>query len=376
MEGQSSLTIAGNPFEDDNETKSMEQNPEVDIIIPVYNRASYLPSFFKSLSHQRYLAIKVYFACGESQDNTEEVLEDYQRQEKRFPIAIAKVGKVSLGQLRNYWLDSGELKGKYLSFMDVDDYWNEEYIETLVNEAEKNQDDIVQCGFRRIDSETHHHLNDDMVHNPDHSVPTPFVFSGIAFLHTGAPSKLYRLDLVGKDVRFASSQRFEDVAFVCKYLAKAKTMGFVNRPLYDYVVDPNSVSTFTSKEQALSQLEQAKEILLDLKRYYQKANPEAYEKGFVDAIAFVRFGIGLTTRACLSGFVSRKETIRSSKRFLDESFPQWRTTPFLSRKNTRSFGKKTYFVRLCRRLYKAHLFGFFVWSYRLFTKITKKDVRP
>lgn len=246
----------------------------------------------------------------------------------------------------------------------------------MVEEAESTQADMLQCGFRRYDKKTGNTISLDMCSNPHHPIENPLMYYGIPFLHTGAPAKLYRRALFGNDVRFADSGRFEDVPLVFKFLTKCKTIAFLNEPLYEYIVSANSISTFGTKDELVEQMAQSREILLDLKAYYLIHAPKIQEEGLIDALAFLRYGIGLTTRSCLSHKVKRHAVIRQTKQFLNTNFPQWKTTPYLKSKNMSQFSKKTIFVQWCRHLYRINLFSFFVTCYYAFTRITKKDIKP
>lgn len=349
---------------------------EIDIIVPVYNRASYVASFIAMVQAQTYKNLKVYFACGESQDDTDKEIQKVIQNNPSLPIFAYQAGSSSVGKLRNYWLDSSELQGDYVAFLDIDDAFEPTLLQAMADKAEQDQADLVQCAFVRTDRKTKKIISTDMAHNPTTAIKNPMDYTNIVFIHTGVPAKLFRRSIIGDDVRFGDSHRFEDVGFVARFLAKAKTVSFINNPLYDYIISNESVSSFVSKEAVEQELSDARKILLQLKDYYVKVNPKASQDGFVDSLAFLRYGIGLTTRACLSKFVNRRQTIKESETFLNTYFPLWKTSRYLDRKNTKHFGKKAYFVQWCKHLYRIHNFGLFVLNYSVYTKVFKKDIKP
>jgi glycosyltransferase involved in cell wall biosynthesis len=354
----------------------MNTEKEIDILVPVYNRASFVDNFLDQLGKQTHQDYHLYFACGQSQDGTDETLKKAIASHPEMAISMMSLGYSSIGRLRNYWLDSSELQGKYVAFLDIDDRVDPAFLETLFETAEKNHSDFVQCAFRRINAKTGKTISLDMAHNPTDPLKEPLEYTNIVFLHTGVPAKLFRREAIGQEVRFADCHRFEDVAFVAKFLAKAKNVAFVNTPLYDYVLYEDSVSAFTNKEAVYKELHDAQAVLLDLKAYYAKANPQAETDGFVDALAFVRYGIGLTTRACLSKYVKRHAIIKDTTAFLSSNFPKWNTSRYLASKNLKNFGKKTRFIKWCKFLYRHHSFGVFVSEYALYTHLFKKDIKP
>lgn len=349
---------------------------QIDVLVPVFNRGEFVHPFIELLKKQSFKNFALYFACGESQDDTDEQLTKAVQENPEIVIKVAKVGAHSIGRLRNYWLDSGELQGEYVAYLDIDDQFDPEFLQRLYRSAEENHSDVVQCAFKRIDPKTGKTISIDMAHNPEKPLQNPLEWTNIVFLHTGAPAKLFRRSILTNEVRFADEHRFEDVAFVLRALAIAHSISFVNEPLYYYTISQSSVSTFVSKEAVDNELKDAQNILLGLKDFYVQRQPQVYREGFVDALAFLRYGIGLTTRACLSGYVRRHKTIKSSKLFLDSHFPLWRSSQYLARKNTKSFGRKTGFVQWCRFLYRCDSFGLFVFAYDAYTRLLRKDIKP
>lgn len=349
---------------------------EIDILVPVYNRASYVAPFIDLIKAQTYKNLKVYFACGESQDKTDEEIQQAIKANPSLPIFYAQIGRSSIGKLRNYWLDSGKLEGEYIAFLDIDDSFDPSLLQTMIDKAEKDQADLVQCAFVRTNRKTKKVISTDMAHNPTTPIGNPMEYTNIVFLHTGVPAKLFRRSVIGDDVRFGDSHRFEDLAFVAKFLAKAKAVSFINEPLYHYIISNESVSAFGSEAAVKQELSDARRILVELKDFYSKTNPKAYEDGFVDSLAFLRYGIGLTTRACLSKYVKSHKVIKESEQFLNQNFPRWKTSRYLMRKNTKRFGKKAEFVQWCKHLYQIHCFGLFVVNYSVYTKIFKTDIKP
>lgn len=354
----------------------MDNPKQIAVIVPVYNRADFIVGFVNQLKNQSFKDFHLYFACGQSSDSTNTVVGQVTKDNPEMAISSAFLGYSSIGRLRNYWLDSSALREKYIAFLDIDDKFDAKFLETLYQTAEANSSDIVQCAFKRTNAKTGKTISIDMASNPSKPLAKPLKYTNIVFLHTGVPAKLFRREAIGSDVRFADCHRFEDVAFVAKALAKAKNVAFINEPLYNYVISDDSVSSFTSKDAVYKELKDAQNVLLDLKAYYAKANPQAEQDGFVDSLAFVRYGIGLTTRACLSKYVKRRAIIKESASFLNSNFPQWKTSKYLAKNNLKTFGKKTKFIRLCKFLYRHHSFGVFVWDYSIYTKLFKKDIKP
>ena len=347
----------------------------VDIIVPIRNASSFLDSFFGSLEKQTTQNFNVFVSYGTSDDGTLNWLNEYKKIAK-FNLIIEDLKDMGVGEAKNYWLDSDKLKAPYIVIIDVDDYLEPTFIEKLLNAEESTKADLVQCGFRRFNADNGKTISFDMVHNKEELTGDIFKDPGLVYTHTATWNKLYKKELIGSDIRFGNGRKFEDLVFVLEYLSRCHTIKYVNEPLYNYRISKLSRSSMNDVDEVNSSNHDVQEELKSLKEFYLKNNKEAIDNGFLSAIVFMRYGIGFTTRMALSGHAKWGRCAKDSKRFLDDNFPLWRTTPFFKGKNARKFSKKTIFVRWCRHLYKMNMFPLFVLCYSLFTSITGKDIKP
>ena len=256
-------------------------------------------------------------------------------------------------------------------FLDGDDGFSPNYLGRLYNTAIENSADMVLCGYKRINRQTMEVVATEMCNNPNRISVSQH--EPLLQLVNPAPwNKLIRASVIG-DCRFGLPL-LEDVIFLTTLLPKCKRVAFVNEPLYDYYVTADSLIS-ANAAQALPVL---KNGLCDVANTYRN-HPEIY-LGFDDylsAVAFMRVGIGATTRACVSPETQgkRRQIIRQSRRYLDQNFPGWRKNKFLSFRALSKRGLKGVLLWNCRLLYKRHMFGLFIFEYRLFTKLFKKDIK-
>lgn len=117
--------------------------PEVSVIIPVYNVEKYLEQCLDSVINQTLKDIEIICINDCSTDNSLEIMQKYADIDNRIKI-IDLAENMGAAPARNKGLENA--KGKYIYFMDSDDYIDERYIEELVRNIEKSGTDIAFNG--------------------------------------------------------------------------------------------------------------------------------------------------------------------------------------------------------------------------------------
>ena len=105
----------------------------VSFIIPVYNVQKYLSRCLESVLQQTYHNTEILLINDGSQDNSLAICEDYQKKDNRIQIINKENGGVSSARNTGLRIASG----KYITFVDADDYVKEIYIETLITDMQK-----------------------------------------------------------------------------------------------------------------------------------------------------------------------------------------------------------------------------------------------
>lgn len=221
--------------------------PLVSVIIPIYNSELFLEKCIKNILGQTYKNLQIIFVNDGSTDKSLEICEKIE--DNRVEVYSKKNGGAS--SARNYGLKYR--KGKYVLFVDSDDYLKEDAIEELVNTAEKNNADCVyyeadnytedksmkvkenglvhSCQYPKSDGNT---LIKSILDNKNyHAVP---------FLYF-ANSSLY-----DNGLSFEEGIMFEDELFSFSLLRMCENVVCLKKILYYRNVRPNSVMTSKGKE--------------------------------------------------------------------------------------------------------------------------------
>ena len=120
------------------------KTPAISIVIPVYNTEKYLAQCLDSLMNQTFQDFEIICVDDGSTDNSRKVISQYHQK-----VILTTSEHKGVGYARNTGLKFA--KGKYIHFLDSDDYFEPDMLETLYNSAEQNNVDIVVFSAKRVD---------------------------------------------------------------------------------------------------------------------------------------------------------------------------------------------------------------------------------
>ncbi|RIL40386.1 glycosyltransferase family 2 protein, partial [Staphylococcus gallinarum] len=127
----------------------MSRNIEISIIIPLYNRANGIQRLLQKLSIQSFDMnhVEIIVSDDKSTDNSVDIVKSFANQLPNLTILKSKVNSGGASVPRNKALDIA--KGKWLLFIDSDDYITEHTLTDAVATANKSQDDMVCLPYFR-----------------------------------------------------------------------------------------------------------------------------------------------------------------------------------------------------------------------------------
>ena len=113
----------------------------ISVVIPVYNVEKYLEKCLDSVVEQTYRNLEIILVDDGSTDNSGAICDRYAQKDSRVVVIHQKNG--GLSKARNVGIDTAT--GKYISFIDSDDYVGSCYIETLYKEIKPNIINLSIC---------------------------------------------------------------------------------------------------------------------------------------------------------------------------------------------------------------------------------------
>ena len=122
--------------------------PMVSVIVPVYNASEWLDRCIESIVGQQYKNLELILLVGSCDDDSLEKCIDWQSRDGRI-IVVSRQDK-GQGDARNYGMKLA--KGKYIAFVDADDWVSSEYLISLIAPLERDAEvDVSCCGLDGIE---------------------------------------------------------------------------------------------------------------------------------------------------------------------------------------------------------------------------------
>ncbi|SHG76224.1 glycosyltransferase family 2 protein [Chryseobacterium sp. OV279] len=227
----------------------------VSIIVPVYNVENYLAKCLDSLINQSLQEIEIIVVDDGSKDGSGLIIEEYAR---KFPEKIKAFTKENggLSDARNFGLEKAS--GKYIGFVDSDDYVTETMFEEMMQLAEKHNAKMVICNIQKVDQNGKitqkltqiPHLSEKIVLEDHFSV-----FSDLSYF---ACNKLFKKELFDHK-RFKKGVHFEDIQLIPQLLLECEVVAQTQNFHYQYLERTDSI-TKTHTEKGLDILKAVKDV--------------------------------------------------------------------------------------------------------------------
>lgn len=268
----------------------IKNHPLISIIVPVYNVEKYLSTCIESLLKQQYKNIEILLIDDGSTDSSGKICDRYSFKYKNIKSFHKK--NSGLGYTRNYGLK--KVSGKYVTFVDSDDYVETDLIKKLVAPIILEQSiDGVIGGFTKITDtgqilykkenkpETFKETKVKNILFPRMLGSLPDTSDSIK---PSVWNCLYSVDLIKKyDLKFVSERDLisEDIEWDSQYFAFASKVVLINSTSYFYRANPNSLSKkfdvkkfdkyiyfYKYMKMRLNELKLDKYALLRLQKYF------------------------------------------------------------------------------------------------------------
>ena len=206
---------------------------KVSVIVPVYNVEEYLAWCLDTVVAQTFEDIEIICVNDGSTDRSCDILEHYKNFDSRIKIINKKNG--GLSSARNEGIEAAV--GKYILFLDSDDWLSSTAVEHLYNDAEKNDSDVVVFDFIWDDCLK---KTKTIMTNKEYYDGSTFNIDTIdLFMYKHFPpaawSRMYRTSLIKEnDIRFFEDMIYEDLPFWAEVFVKSKKITYIPELLYSY----------------------------------------------------------------------------------------------------------------------------------------------
>ena len=216
-------------------------NDLVSIIVPVYNLESYIEKCLNSIKNQTYSNLEVIVIDDGSTDKSKEIIDSFATDNRFFVYSNSNHG---VSYTRNFGIEHSH--GRYLLFVDGDDYIENDFVEKLYEAITASKTKITVCGYNIVkDSETKSvKYNSKLITKNEY-------LNNIINYNLAPWNKIYDRCLFEK-VRFQVGVDAEDVLILPELLEQCDSIQIINCCLYNYVVRESS---FTHRKYTVKHLD-------------------------------------------------------------------------------------------------------------------------
>lgn len=222
----------------------MDKKNYIDIVIPAYNAECTLKKCVNSLLNQTVENFKILIVDDGSKDSTFKIAKDMEEKYSQR-IKVIHQNNFGVSVARNTGIANAT--GKYITFVDADDFVEEDYLENLLMPFLNMNVQLSICGYSK---ETNDKVLYNGMYNETGFVDVDKVYEQI-FINQGiegfAVNKLYKLEII-KDHNLLFDKKIkigEDLLFNIQYLNYVNRVYISETPTYHYVVNEHSAVNTT-----------------------------------------------------------------------------------------------------------------------------------
>lgn len=244
----------------------MEENQIVSIIVPVYNSQEFIEECINSIINQTYRKLEIILVDDGSADNSLQICNDIAQTDNRI-IVLSQSNKGVVNARRN---GVRRATGKYIMFVDSDDYVDSDYVEDMMKISKENE--LVTSGISIGSKKVYDCINvggyevagyspvvKNMIYAQDNISRGSLSSINAKRFETGLTKKIF--EGLDEEIYYG-----EDGEFVYKYIINCKKVYITNKCNYNYRM--NSLSVTHNKHD---------DFLININRLYVSLK-KAFEK--------------------------------------------------------------------------------------------------
>ena len=212
------------------------KNDLISIIIPVYKVEKYLEKCIESVLKQTYTNLQIILVDDGSPDNCGKICDEYAKKDSRIEVIHKANG--GLSDARNVGISKA--KGRYIGFVDSDDYIKEDMYEILLNLIKKYDADVSICNLYDVID------GNECIRNKENGIRE---YSRLDILkevlldkniQSYAWNKLYEKELFD-EIKYPIRKKYEDIGTTFYVFEKCNKIVVTSEPEYYYLKRSDSL---------------------------------------------------------------------------------------------------------------------------------------
>lgn len=203
-----------------------------------YNREKLVGRAVESVLSQTFTDFEFLIVNNGSTDHSGIIVDTYEKMDSRIEVIHQLRGNIGSG--RNTGLDAAV--GKYIAFIDDDDWCEPDFLEFLYYLTRENKADVSICGSW------------DKVYNKKMVMPAEDALLELLlgkYYSNHFPTKMFKRKLA-KNLRFPEEGKYDDIASIYKLLAIADRVAYHGLPKYTFEKHPGNNSAWTTDHRLIT----------------------------------------------------------------------------------------------------------------------------
>lgn len=237
---------------------------KVSVIVPIYNTEKFLRKCIESIVNQTLQEIEIILINDGSTDNSHYICLEYA---EKYPEKIRYINNKNIGcsATRNLGIELAQ--GKYIAFVDSDDYIEREMYKEMYEKAILDDAKVVVCGITSI------YLN--FGEKKEISIPIKSInkYDRLSYRKkiSNPVNKIFEKEL-GKKIKFPEkTHSFEDLVFCFKVLSQTEKVSYIYKSFYNYIFHGlNSVYNLEKRKGIFISFKELYDYLLKNKLFIDK----------------------------------------------------------------------------------------------------------
>ncbi|MBR2786193.1 MAG: glycosyltransferase [Clostridia bacterium] len=251
----------------------------ISVVVPIYNVENYLNKCVTSIINQSYTNLEIILVDDGSSDGCPSMCDNFKSEDSRIIVIHKENG--GLSDARNAGIDIA--KGKYITFVDSDDYIEKDMIEILYKTATTNSAQISTCMFKRFEEGETPKANEEgklLVLSNEEALQDMMYQKNCT---TSAWAKLYDMSLFD-GIRYPKGKICEDLPTTYLLFSKAKTIVLNTSEKYYYLQRKNSIINSKFKLARMDALQFAVDETEYIEKNHSKIINSAINREFMEAV--------------------------------------------------------------------------------------------
>ena len=300
------------------------KNPLISIIVPVYNAELYITKCINSLITQTYKNIEILLINDGSTDKTLMLITKISKNNERIKILAQENSGPS--KARNFGLTTAS--GKYIAFIDADDYVDEKYIEILVENIKKNKSDLVVTDYVEDKGEVRRNIELFSFLNKDNEAKVDIKIVEEITVKLGGLvwGKLFKKNIIDNlNLKFDENLKMsEDLLFVLEYVTRIERISKAKGNYYFYNIQNQSSITHNYDTELFNQqLQVTKKVKIIIEKY-KNINfdiDEIINFRFKSAVMYAIYKESISSRSYkeklknIESFINNEEIKNNARKF-------------------------------------------------------------